>query len=119
MPATSHPTLISTPLAKTRSAATGAAAALVTVVIWAGWIIATRVARETAISPVTIGLLRYGPPAILLAPVWARVGLLPRSCPWWIIAVMVGGSGAPFLLLAAAAMRTAPAAEVGALLPGT
>ena len=102
-----------------RSPATGVAAALVTVIIWAGWIIATRVARESAISPITIGLLRYGPPAILLAPVWLRSGLLPRSCPWWVIAVMVGGSGAPFLLLAATAMRIAPAAEVGVLLPGT
>jgi drug/metabolite transporter (DMT)-like permease len=32
---------------------------------------------------------------------------------------MVAGSGAPCLLLAALAMQTAPAAEVGALLPGT
>jgi drug/metabolite transporter (DMT)-like permease len=98
---------------------TGSAAALITVIIWSGWIIATRFAGETEIDPVSIGLLRYGPPALLLAPVWGRCGLLPRRCPWWIIALMVAGSGAPFLLLAAFAMQTAPAAEVGALLPGT
>jgi drug/metabolite transporter (DMT)-like permease len=89
------------------------------VVIWSGWIIATRFAGESSIGPIAIGLLRYGPPALLLAPVWWRCGLLPRRCPWWIIALMVSGSGAPFLLLAAFAMQTAPAAQVGALLPGT
>lgn len=101
------------------SSLTGSAAALVTVVIWSGWIIATRFAGETSTGPVAIGLLRYGPPAILLAPVWCRCGLLPRRCPWWIILLMVSGSGAPFLLLAAAAMQVAPAAQVGVLLPGT
>jgi drug/metabolite transporter (DMT)-like permease len=97
----------------------GSAAALVTVIIWSGWIIATRFAGETSIGPIAIGLLRYGPPAILLAPVWWRCGLLPRRCPWWVIVLMVSGSGAPFLLLAAAAMRVAPTAQVGVLLPGT
>jgi len=97
----------------------GTGAACITVIIWAGWIVATRFAGETALSPITIGLFRYGPPAVLLAPVWWRCGLLPRQCPWWIIAVMVGGSGAPFFLLAAWAMRSAPAAQVGVLLPGT
>jgi drug/metabolite transporter (DMT)-like permease len=97
----------------------GTGAALLTVTIWAGWIIATRFAGETAISPITTGLFRYGPPALLLAPVWWRCGLLPRGCPRWVLAVMVSGSGAPFFLLAAWAMRTVPAAEIGALLPGT
>lgn len=97
----------------------GTGAALVTVTIWAGWIVATRFAGAASIGPITTGLFRYGPPAVLLAPVWWRCGLLPRSCPWWIVAVMVGGSGAPFFLLAAWAMRAVPAAEVGALLPGT
>lgn len=106
------------PIRATSSLA-GSAAALVTVIIWSGWIIATCFAGETSIGPIAIGLLRYGPPAILLAPVWWRCGLLPRRCPWWIIALMVSGSGAPFLLLAAAAMRVAPTAQVGVLLPGT
>lgn len=111
--ATIHPaTTASAPLI-------GAGAACITVVIWAGWIVATRFAGETALNPITIGLFRYGPPAVLLAPVWWRCGLLPRQCPWWTIAVMVGGSGAPFFLLAAWAMRSTPAAQVGALLPGT
>ncbi|HVI90862.1 MAG TPA: DMT family transporter [Dongiaceae bacterium] len=97
----------------------GTGAALLTVTIWAGWIVATRFAGETAISPITTGLFRYGPPALLLAPVWWRCGLLPRRCPWWIVAIMVSGSGAPFFLLAAWAMKSVPAAAVGALLPGT
>ncbi len=102
-----------------RSSWAGIGAALATVTIWAGWIIATRFAGAHAIDPITIGLLRYGPPALVLAPIWWRCGLLPRCCPWWVTAIMVVGSGAPFLLLAASGMRFTPAAQVGALLPGT
>ncbi len=98
---------------------TGIGAALVTVAIWAGWIVATRFSAETALGPVEIGLLRYGPPALILAPVWWRTGLIPRNVPPWLLVVIVGGSGAPFLLIAAAGMRYAPAGEIGALLPGT
>lgn len=112
-------TSVTTPAPPRHAALTGSAAACLTITIWAGWIIATRFAGETALSPISIGLLRYGPPALVLAPVWWRRGLLPRGCPWWLIAVMVGGSGAPFFLLAAWAMQAAPAAQVGALLPGT
>jgi drug/metabolite transporter (DMT)-like permease len=99
--------------------AAGIGAAFVTVVIWAGWIVATRFSAETALGPVEIGLLRYGPPALVLAPVWWRTGLIPRHVPVWIMAIIVAGGGAPFLLIAASAMRYAPAGEIGALLPGT
>ncbi|HWT99775.1 MAG TPA: DMT family transporter [Terriglobales bacterium] len=110
---------LKSPAAPTNPSFLGTGAALLTVAIWAGWIVATRFAGETAISPITTGLFRYGPPALLLAPVWWRCGLLPRGCPWWIIVLMTGGSGAPFFLLAAWAMKSVPAAAVGALLPGT
>ncbi|MDY0882448.1 DMT family transporter [Dongia soli] len=102
-----------------RSKAIGLAAALVTVVIWSGWIVATRYSAETELGPIDIGLLRYGLPAIVLAPVWWRCRPLPRNVPLLPLGIMLAGSGAPFLLIAAAGMRFAPAAEIGALLPGT
>lgn len=102
-----------------RHRAIGLAAALLTVVIWSGWILATRYSAETDLGPIDIGLLRYGLPAIVLAPVWWRCRPLPRKVPLWPLVIMIGGSGAPFLLIAAAGMRFAPAAEIGALLPGT
>jgi len=97
----------------------GIGAALLTVAIWGGWIVATRYSAETALGPIDIGLFRYGPPAILLAPIWWRVGLVPRNLSPGLLSLIIAGSGAPFLLVAATGMRFAPAAEIGALLPGT
>ncbi|WP_207485906.1 DMT family transporter [Arenibaculum pallidiluteum] len=97
----------------------GIVAALVTVSIWAGWIVATRHAAVSSLGLVDVGLLRYGVPALVLVPVWLRTGLLPRGVPLAMLALMVVGSGAPFFLIASAGMRFAPAAHVGALLPGT
>jgi drug/metabolite transporter (DMT)-like permease len=102
-----------------RRQAIGLAAALLTVVIWSGWILATRYSAETDLGPIDIGLLRYGLPAVVLAPVWWRCRPLPHQVPRLALAIMIAGSGAPFLLIAAAGMRFAPAAEIGALLPGT
>lgn len=96
----------------------GSAAALATVLIWAGWVVATRHAAQT-LPVAAVGLLRYGIPALALAPIWLRTGLLPRGVSRWLLFVMVAGSGAPFFLLTANGMRFAPAAEVGPLLPGT
>src|SRR5260221_1366058 len=101
-----------------RSSWAGIGAALATVTIWAGWIIATRFAGAHAIDPITIGLLRYGPPALVLAPIWWRCGLLPRCCPWWVTAIMGVGSGAPFLLLAASAFALRRPPLWGACCPG-
>ena len=100
-----------------RNVLIGSAAALATVLIWAGWVVATRHAAQTL--PIgAVGLLRYGVPVLALAPIWLRTGLLPRGVSPWLLFVMVAGSGAPFFVLVANGMRFAPAAEVGPLLPG-
>ncbi len=93
-------------------------AALTTVVIWALWIVGTRHAVTHDLPPAAIGLLRFGVPAIVLAPVWWRIGLVPSSLPP-LVALGLLGSGAPFFLIVATGMRFAPAADVGPLLPGT
>ncbi|ABC23866.1 hypothetical protein F11_15735 [Rhodospirillum rubrum F11] len=110
------------PPSPSSSAATrliGIGAALLTVLIWAGWIVATRHSVSTNLGPIDIGLLRYGVPALLLLPAWGRLGPLPRRLPAGLLAVMVIGSGAPFLLLGAMGMSLAPAGHAGALMPGT
>jgi drug/metabolite transporter (DMT)-like permease len=101
-----------------RTAWTGVAAAFGTVTIWAMWIVGTRQAVTTSLEPATVGLLRFGVPALALAPIWWRTGLLPRGVtPWQMLALL--GSGAPFFVTVANGMRFAPAAEIGPLLPGT
>ena len=115
-----HPALQATGLhIALRHRAIGLAAILLTVVIWSGWILATRYSAKTDLGAIDIGLLRYGLPAAALAPVWWRCRPLPRKVPLWPLVIIIAGSGAPFLLIAAAGMRFAPAAEIGALLPGT
>ncbi|HEV7369493.1 DMT family transporter [Arenibaculum sp.] len=99
--------------------AAGVAAALLTVSIWAGWIVATRHSVSTGLGPVDLGLLRFGVPALLLAPAWLKVGLLPRGVPLRLVALMVAGSGAPFLLIGSSGLGFAPASHAGVLMPGT
>ncbi|MEO5671000.1 MAG: hypothetical protein ABIR26_09955, partial [Ramlibacter sp.] len=50
----------------------GWAAALLMVLIGAGWQLATRAGARAALAPVDLALLRYAIPALLLAPVWWR-----------------------------------------------
>jgi len=96
----------------------GAAAALGAILIWAGWIVATRHAAQTLDISI-VALLRYGIPALVLMPLWLRTGLVPRGVSKRALAALIVGAGMPFFLAAAFGMRYAPAAEVGPLLPGT
>lgn len=97
----------------------GYAGAVVTVLIWATWILATRHTAGTPLGTIDIGLIRYGVPAVLLAPIWLRTGLLPKNVPLKLLVVMVAGAGALFFQVTAAALHTTPAAPGGILLGGS
>ncbi|OCP00826.1 MULTISPECIES: DMT family transporter [unclassified Ensifer] len=103
----------------TTPVAAGYAGAFVTVLIWAGWILATRHSAGTALGTIDLGLIRYGVPALLLAPVWLKTGLLPRELPVVLLALMVAGSGALFFQVSAFAIHNVPASSVGILLGGS
>jgi drug/metabolite transporter (DMT)-like permease len=93
-------------------------AGLGAVLIWAAWIVATRYAVGHAIEPSAVAVLRFGVPALLFAPVWWRIGLVPKNVPWPVLLALLG-FGAPFFLLVGYAMRYAPAADAPPLLSGT
>lgn len=97
----------------------GYAGALVTVVIWATWIIATRHSSGTHLGTIDLGLIRYGVPALVLAPVWLKTGLIPRNIPLLLLAIMIGGAGVVFFQLTTFAIHSTPAAAVGVLLGGS
>jgi len=106
------------PHSSTRPALLGWLAALATVTIWAAWAVGTRHAVTHDLPPAALGLLRFGIPALLLAPIAWRIGLFPRGLdPLKALGLL--GSGAPFFLIVAWGMQFAPAAEIGPLLPGT
>lgn len=100
----------------------GFAALAVAVLVWAGWIVvvrATVVPGATGLGPLDIAIVRYGVPALLLAPVWLACGPWPRGVPLWRLAAMVLGWGAPFVLLAAQGLRSADTALFAAMVPGS
>ncbi len=97
----------------------GTVAALATVTIWGGWVVVTRLGVTATLAPSDVAFLRFSIAGIVLLPVlwrhgfaWRRIGLAKSL-------VMATGAGAPFFLVSSAGMQFAPAAHVGALLPGT
>jgi drug/metabolite transporter (DMT)-like permease len=96
----------------------GSLAALGSVLIWSGWIVFTRHGVTTDVPPVTLGLLRYAIPALIMLPLLLRSGPAFRRAGWLKCVVMVCGSGAPFFLICSLGMTFAPAAHVGVMLPG-
>lgn len=96
----------------------GSLAALASVLIWSGWIVFTRHGVTTDVPPVTLGLLRYAIPTVVMLPLLMRSGPSFRRAGWVKCAIMVCGSGAPFFLICSLGMTFAPAAHVGVMLPG-
>src|SRR6478736_774459 len=103
---------------KATSTTVGYAGAVVTVLIWAAWILATRHSAATQLNTIDIGLIRYGIPALVLAPVWLKTGLLPKGVPVALLATMVAGAGAVFFQLITSAIHSTPASAAGILLGG-
>ncbi len=101
----------------------GWTAAFAMVLIGAGWQLATRLGATGGFMPLDLALLRYGVPALLLAPVWWRLmrhNQVPTQSKrsWPRMALLVMGSGLPFGLLVMAGARYAPVSHMAALLPG-
>lgn len=96
----------------------GAIFGLLAILIWAGWMSITRLGISTSLTAADITMLRYGTAGLLLLPVVIRHGLGLDRLRWWQLAVMVGGAGAPYAMIAASGLRYAPAADAGVLIPG-
>jgi drug/metabolite transporter (DMT)-like permease len=97
-------------------------AAFAMVFIGAGWQLATRHGATGGFMPLDLALLRYGVPALLLAPVWWRMlcGGSPAQAArsWPRMLLIIVGSGLPFGLLVMTGARHAPVSHMAALLPG-
>jgi drug/metabolite transporter (DMT)-like permease len=100
------------------SLAVGYAAAGITVLIWASWLIATRYSASTHLGTLELGLFRFGIPALALSPVWLKKGVLPKGVPLHLIAVMVLGAGALFFEVTAGAIHHVEAGFAGVMLGG-
>lgn len=109
---------LSPALALNRSPLLGWIAGLVTVIIWAFWMVGTRHAVTHDLPPAAVGIVRFAVPALLLAPAVWRRGFWPKDLPFRTKLGLLC-SGAPFFLIVATGMESAPAADIGPLLPGT
>lgn len=98
--------------------AVGYLAAGVTVLIWASWLVATRHSANIHLGTIELGLFRFGIPAIALAPIWLRHGVLPKGVPLHIVGLMVLGSGALFFQVTAHGVHASAAGFSGVLLGG-
>lgn len=96
----------------------GALYGLSAILIWAGWMSVTRLGISTSLTAADITMLRFGTAGILLLPVAIRHGLGLDRLRWWQLAIMVGGAGAPYAMIASSGLRYAPAADAGVLIPG-
>ncbi len=72
----------------------------------------------TTLHPVDLALLRYAVPALVMAPVILRTGLLPKGVHRGWLALTVIGAGTPFGLLAMGGSAFAPVAHMGVIIPG-
>lgn len=95
--------------------------AAVAVAIWAAWITVTRYAVSDPgqrVDPLILAICRAGLPALVLAPVILRRGLVPEGARFWPILGMAVGWGAPFTLFVGNGLMTVPASLFGPLVPG-
>ncbi len=92
---------------------TGALAALAAALIGSGWQIASRHGVTTSLGPVELAVLRYGVPALLLAPLWCRRAGWPASVSRSRLMLLVMCGGLPFGLVVLAGVQWAPAAHMG------
>jgi drug/metabolite transporter (DMT)-like permease len=111
--------IIATAAAPPRSQRTlGLACGLTAVTIWSGSFVLTRLGVKTTLSAYDVTALRFGFGAIVLLPVVWSQGFALARLGWPSLATLIGGTGAPYVLLIATGLRFAPAAQAAALVPG-
>lgn len=106
------------PASPARNLAIGVLAALAAALVGSGWQIVTRHGVTTSLGPVELAVLRYGVPALVLAPLWCRRTGWPAAMSLGRLALLVLGGGLPFGLLVLAGARWAPAAHMGIFMAG-
>ncbi|MCC7515840.1 MAG: DMT family transporter [Pseudomonadales bacterium] len=98
------------------STRSGYAFAFITVCLWAGFVLLSRMAEASGLNSFDVTALRFGTAAILLLPAWLfwlRVNLFNRQM---LILAFSGGIG--YALCAYSAFRFAPASHGAVLLSG-
>jgi drug/metabolite transporter (DMT)-like permease len=99
----------------------GVAALLATVCLWSAFALSDRALASSSLRPADAALIRFGLPALALAPaLWRRRGQFTGAAGlrWAPALKVVLGGGVPFYLAATYGGALTSAAFVGALVPG-
>lgn len=92
--------------------------AMIAVAVWSGSLVLLRLGVTTSLNAYDLTALRFGIAALLLLPVVLRHGLAFDRLKLSGFVLMVGGFGAPYIILISLALKTAPASAAGAINPG-
>ena len=96
----------------------GIIVALMTVSIWAIFIVATRFSVSTTFTVEEVLFLRLVPSTIIMAPFMIKYDLIPRGLSWLKAGMLMIGASAIFPYIVSSGLSFAPASDGGVLAPG-
>ena len=96
----------------------GVLVALITVFIWAIFIVATRFSLTTNFTVEEILFLRLVPSTLIMAPFMIKYDLIPRGLSWLKAGMLMIGASAIFPYIVSSGLSFAPASDGGVLAPG-
>jgi drug/metabolite transporter (DMT)-like permease len=102
-----------------RNLSAGLLAALAAALIGSAWQLVSRHGVTTTLGPMELALMRYGIPALLLAPLWFGNKRIAPKASRLVLALLVIGGGLPFGLLVLAGAQWAPASHMGIFMAGS
>lgn len=106
-------------LAKGKEYHQGTAAALLTTLMWASWLISVKLGSQSELTTFDLAIIRYGMPGLFFAYFAFRARHQIKKVSWVILLGICFGAGVPFFFLGSAGMHYAPVSHAGLLLPGT
>ena len=96
----------------------GVLVALITVSIWAVFIVATRFSVSTNFTVEEVLILRLVPSTLIMAPFMIKYDLIPRELSWLKAGMLMIGASAIFPYIVSSGLSFAPASDGGVLAPG-
>ena len=96
----------------------GILVALLTVFIWAIFIVATRFSLTTNFTVEEVLFLRLVPSTLIMAPFMIKYDLIPRGLSWLKAGMLMIGASAIFPYIVSSGLSFAPASDGGVLAPG-
>ena len=96
----------------------GVIVALMTVSIWAVFIVATRFSVSTNFTVEEVLFLRLVPSTLIMAPFMIKYDLIPRGLSWLKAGMLMIGASAIFPYIVSSGLSFAPASDGGVLAPG-